>query len=402
MSVRHLAGVGLAVALGAASGPAYAAGPAGSIGTGYDFAYHPDFFTGWAAQSGQTWVDTTGRPTFCGVDWLCGLTAPVTGLIDWQSSPPTGCTIDPPGSNRLTCPGTTQTISGYDFSLHGGAYMRFTYTATASTVTISGNLFGVGNGNAAQLYLINSQGGSGAVNTNLVLTNNTFEGNATKFITFSCWAGASSTCGLDALVSWQTYGSIDIENNYIHNLPSNFINNSGAGTTCTFSNNFVENLYGSIWDGQAWFSVGHGETVQCNTSGMVANYVQQGNIFMQDHGIYQSGVAALSYINPGSVGTFNNYTDSGNVYVANTNLYVDTTNPYKSVGSLNSIGFASMVGTFTRSGNYYDATGADGGQVYGTFTGTPAAVVQANNVCLVVGGNNSNVNGSGNLSNKTC
>ncbi len=137
----------------------------------------PNFFSGYAAQSGQTYAT---RPAWsvAGVDYPVGYYTPQAQLRDptIPSNLPRSCRFDS-ASDTVNCQGTGPlALSGLDFSLHNGVRLHI-YSSYSGTITLSNNYFRNGSASDTTTFLVRIDDAP----AKLVDTNNVYDGNAQNF-----------------------------------------------------------------------------------------------------------------------------------------------------------------------------------------------------------------------------
>jgi hypothetical protein len=156
----------------------------------------------------QTYGSHRPQWNVAGVDYYVG--APTgTALKDPATAAPKGCSYKP-SSNDLQCNGSNLIISGYDFSLHGGARV----TITGSNNSVIGNNFALAP--KCQDPLINFTINAGAT---LNISQNSFDG-----------GGATCTNLVFGSIIFGSYGSgstATVQYNYFYKTPQDVIDNGG-------------------------------------------------------------------------------------------------------------------------------------------------------------------------------
>ncbi len=336
-------------------GSAFADGCAAAVPATVQF---PDFFTSRAPQSGQTFVT---RPPWnvAGVDYAVGVPTSVT-LLDPQTNVPAGCSYNAgPPNAFLSCSGANRTITGLDFSLHGG--VGIDVTSCSGNWTISNNKFQVGaaqNASGSQ-YIMTIEGGS----CNLTLKNNTADGGAPTFQAAQAW------------YQWFSSGTV----NEIYNSCQHFGKGcvvSGSSGNLTEQFNYAEG-FDYAPNGN------HGEWQLILFAGTMAAFNFSYNTFLEPSAVGQAAMTSTIYISGGTANgssvTLANVTN--NTFVTNcftTCSHSTVTQSQAGIGW----NYISVVTTNVTQ-NYYDPTGSFGCNVDFGGGGTRTTINYSGNVNLL-------------------
>jgi hypothetical protein len=169
-------------------------------------AQHPNLLDGYAV-----------RPSWqvAGVDYAVGPTS--TPLKDPATISMAGVSVDN-SSRTISISGNNVTLSGYDFSLHGG----YQIAIDGSNTTISNSNFAIGTNQGA--YLI--YGSASA--SNLTVTHNTFDGSAIgNDLSFIRYSGS---------------GAVTLEYNWFKDYPGHIVEFTQANGSPSFSVDYKYNL----------------------------------------------------------------------------------------------------------------------------------------------------------------
>lgn len=293
---------------------------------------HPTFFSGYANQSGQTYVT---RPTWnvAGVDYPVGHYTTTGSLLDPATNVPSGClynaTAGPGGGPRLFCSSSANvTVTGLNFGPiggHGCTELQLANSA-GSTMTVTNNLF-VGD-NTCFAGSVNALIQSTRSTTfNLIFTYNTIDGCAS--IDANC-ASAVNPCGCD-LMSDLKNGNSTFQYNAFLNSPGRAIN-GGQGVSIA-TNNYIEGL-------SVNGSGHHGEFIEYTSTqfsaGKNISLTYSYNTCLLPSSQVQNGTTACFYPSPGG-----NAIDTGSIGPSSTTMTVTA------AGGL----YPFFVGDYVASGN---------------------------------------------------
>jgi len=297
------------------------------------------------------------RPSWqvAGVDYAVGLPAG-TALKDplVQSNLPAGTSINTT-YNFVSVNANNVTLSGFDFSLHGGVQVFIAPGVTGTTIT--DNYFGGDNNIPLRIS-------PGANNT--VFTHNTIDG-----------AGPSNT-GVAVMgeLIYNQGGNLTVEYNYIHDSGSRFLGEYGSGTLI-YDYNLLEN---AGEDAGA-----HGNFIEWNSSGTFTNPQVDYNTIVQS--ITQSGAEAIQMYDQTSTGSIVNGDIGWNTIISVPTQLVDAdyngggTGPAMSyLIHAGSGGAGNAPATGVVHDNFMDATSAFGA-LYPNLTG----FTYSDNINLVTG-----------------
>lgn len=184
------------------------------------------------------------------VDYYVGIPSSVT-LTDWLNLCTPSC---PPGVFSVNSPAgevnvdDNATLSGIDFTLHGGAYIVVTQSGKA--LTVSNSKFG--NTPSATSYTIHAQ----QANTNITVTNSEFTGGNSNYGGF---------------FGFQTTGTLTLKYNYFHQGFQHIVEQVSGVATVIYKYNLIENFCtnpGCHDNWLQWGTIGSGSTadVEFNTS----------------------------------------------------------------------------------------------------------------------------------------
>jgi hypothetical protein len=152
---------------------------------------------------------STHRPPFdvAGVDYAVGV--PAGTLLDPTTAAlPAGCTL---GGTTVTCKQANTTVSGYDFSLHGG--IQFNVVSTATNIQVTGNKFAIGPSCRDPVIIMSIAGSD-------VFSHNTLNGAGSLCDNKLVWGTMLS-------LTYATGSTLTIEYNEFYNTPQDVTDNSG-------------------------------------------------------------------------------------------------------------------------------------------------------------------------------
>jgi hypothetical protein len=314
---------------------------------------HSNFFTSYALQSGQTYVNPhPPQWNVAGVDYLVGINAAQVNVSSLKSPANIGsdpnarsCSFNATKNSVLCTAASNTVINGYDFSQPNGCTVLVVNSGPGS-LTIENSYFTYGptcntvyNGNS--IAHINNTG-------NIQILNNYFWGNP------SVWTTTGDTCFFffyPLAGTGSSTNQITIEYNAFVDGPSREFETDGP-TDIVWKYNYLEGL---VWhEGQ-----NHGEAILSNESGTQNNQYWQYSTFLQPSSTYASaktpGVNAISDITVAlSPITIGNVVYENNVSVAN----LPTVYPgYPSVGTVG-LGSSWTITNLTLTNNWLDPVGA--------------------------------------------
>lgn len=257
-----------------------------------------------------------------GVDYGTGIPT-AQSLTDWQSlgSSIPGFTCNSgTGQCTATCSSGAVTVTGYDFTLHGGAYI--VNTTNNCNVTVTNSKFG--NTPTATAYTIHIQ----TTNANLTLKNCDF-------------TGGNSTYG--AFIGFQATGTVTLTYNYFHQGSQHVFEQVSGVMTLVDKFNFVYDMATLALAHNNWAqfgTIGSGSTAEIAFNGAYNDTVPAGNA---------AGEGWQEYAN-----------NSGTLTTGI--LRYNTAVAAKSSGSntMSYINHGGTVGTGTNVANYFDISGAIG------------------------------------------
>ena len=277
-------------AMGGALGDGCVAQAAGSI-------LHVNFFTGYANQSGQTYVNCPSW-NVAGVDYPVGYSSALASLKDPSQNVnlPSGCTYDSITNTVQCTTGGPLIVSGFNFALHNGIRLR---VLGSNSVIITNNYFFSG----PAIY------GLRKMNANLVLIDanvlgsvdiehNTFDGNY-----------RSSGGNLAYLVEddRKNGGTTTYRYNAFLNIPQKGFS-IPAKSDVLVAYNYCEGL--------ELAGPSHGECeIYGNREGIIQNVVENFNTYLEPanafnfHGI--GGVSGPMYVSTGQADQFYGFVDDG-------------------------------------------------------------------------------------------
>jgi hypothetical protein len=165
------------------------------------------------------------RPSWyvAGVDYAVGYGS--TSLTDWESISQPGVTVNT-STNTVTITGNNITLSGIDFSLHGGA--QVVVSGNNDTITKSNFLYGTTMASDADIYLVNQIGGS-----NLTLSYNVINGNGPAL--------GSSASNQSSLISTSGTGTFTLEYNLLENFNQHALEASNSTENILYQYNLIYN-----------------------------------------------------------------------------------------------------------------------------------------------------------------
>jgi hypothetical protein len=279
-----------------------------------------------------------------GVDYYVGLPAG-TKLKD-PSAPgalPAGASID---GYLIYVAGNNVTLSGFDFSLHGGYGI---YVAGASNTTITEDHF---LGTSQSGILVNIS----ATSSNTTITHNTING------------GGSSGDFVDGELIFNAGQGLTVQYNWIFNAPQHYVSVVNGGAL-TYSYNLLEN--------GGWVTGAH------------LNYLQWGggtatSPEVEYNTVVQDVTLPNSEINPGQI--FQMYDNSSGAIsegvIANNTIITVPSGSSMAASYILDAGSSSPPSPFTGTidNNYIDATGA-----YGAFYPGLSGFTYSRNINLVPG-----------------
>ena len=329
----------------------------------------PDFFTGYAAQSGQGPYLVRPAWNVAGVDYPVGYYTPLAKLIDVRKSQPPGCALVAYGATTaLSCTGSgALVISGYRFDLWGGTWLLINSTKyTSALVTNSYFLNGVSTDrNGGGLIVISN------LNGNLTVTNSTLDG-----------AGRTMTLGLWYLVEDTRGGPQNdiIEQNAFFRVPQKGIGTGTCGDTY-IEYNYFEELEASSSHGE--FTI-DGVT-SCRKNILNVSY----NTMLSTAGLVRTGrggITALIYLSGGNPArSWNHIIASYNTLVAN-NVGSATVYPGIGAATVSRIieeNYGVVAIDIRYINNFIDATGTL--LCYYVPSPTPTSTIMQGNTSLIDG-----------------
>ena len=330
---------------------------------------YPTFFTGYAAQSGQSPYKVRPAWNVAGVDYPVGYHTPLDQMIDARTSPPKGCALRWYGQSvAVSCTGSgTLSISGYRFDLHGGTWLVIN-SANYSSAVINDSYFlngPVSDRAGGALILVASLAGD------LRVLNTTLDGN-----------GRVMTAGLYYLIE-DTRGGAQrdiIEQSALFRIPQKGIGTGPCGDTYIEQNYFEE----------LELSPSHGEfTIDGGSACVKPNLVEAYNTFLTTSGLVRTGaggVAAMMFLSGGNaLRSWQTVIASHNTMVSNT-IGSDSVSP--GAGAVTTSRMIEQGGgaVYNKMEYYYNFIDATGSWLcYYVPTPTPAATVMVGNTNLLDG-----------------
>ena len=289
----------------------FAAAPAGT-------AQFPTLLQGYAARA--PW-------RVAGVDFYVGIPSGTT-LTDWQSISQAGVSVNT-STGQISISGANVTLSGIDFSLHGGAYVYDTTNNGSLTITNSK----LGPIPSGQTYAVHMQ----ATNCNLTLTDDLFTGGAVG--------------GGGVFVGYQCSGNLTAEYNYVTQGDSQFIEQVSGTDSVVIKWNLIYNMTTTATAHENWMqwgAIGAGTTadIEFNTG-------YQNQLFAN-----AAGEGWQFYAN--NSGTLSTTTVTNNTSIATL---------YNAAVVMSYIQHGGTVSYGINTNNYFDITGAYGAYYPGSFTG---------------------------------
>jgi hypothetical protein len=288
----------------------------------------PNLFSGYAV-----------RPPWqvAGVDYAVGLPAGTT-LRD-PSAPgalPAGVWIS---GNTINVTGNNVTLSGFDFSLHGG----YGISVQGSGTTITDNNF---LGTSQSGFLVHTAAGA----SNTTISYNTMNG-----------GGATGDLADGELIYAAGQG-LTVENNWIYNAPQHFVSVLNGGAL-TYSYNLLEN--------GGWATGAHLNYLQWGGGNSTSPDIEY-NTMVQD--VTLAGGEGFQLYDNGS-GTISNATLAHNTMITQQGSSLAETYIIHAGSPSSSSAF-----TGTINNNYFDTSGA-----YGAFYGGLQGFTYSGNINLVTG-----------------
>ncbi len=328
----------------------------------------PNFFNGYATQSGQGAYATRPNWNVAGVDYPVGFHTPLNQMIDVRTTPPAGCHLRTLGASvALQCNGSGPLlISGYRFDLQGGTFLYVTGAYTSIQIDDCYFLNGTTSDRLGGALVVIA-GGSG----DLTVTSSTFDG-----------AGRTRAKGLFYLIEDVRTGAQRdiITHNAIFRVPQKGIGTGPCGDT-TIQHNYFEEME---------LSPSHGDfTIDGNTLCVKNNLVESYNTALITSGLVRTGaggITALFFLSAGNpLRSWNTVVTSHNTLVSNT-IGSPSVAPGAGAATVSRMieqGGGSVYTVMEYSNNYIDPTGSL--LCYYVPTPTPAATIMQNNVNLLDG-----------------